>query len=334
MSIGFSTAIHAKLREAQTNDPQGIISGRDARGLDLAARKAILASKRPQATYRAAQRTIDSALGLPMTPATHGFLERFEARGKDAVAARVAALHPPPSPPPALEQALEQALTSSFGATGGVKILSSTVQAGHTFLTIGNVTPLGQLRAKVELIKDASGKPAIGSVALEARPTLVAPGDRAKVEDALKSSFGISGAKVPGLTIDTVGNTMRYHSLIEGAGGLRQISTVERDTTTGDFSLGSFDYSEARLRRMALPVMVREALQLGEQIGPNGALEVYLRASQRTPESLSLITDPAESAVGFQPGEVQLFAGSLLGDNGVYLTYSPASSSWRVESFN
>lgn len=334
MSIGFSKAIHAKLREAQTNDPQGVISGRDARGLDLTARKAIAASKRPLATYRAAARTIDAALALPMTAATHAFLERFKTRGQDAVEARLGALHPPAPPSAALEATLAQALENSFHASGGVKILSSTVQAGHTFLTIGNVTPLGLLRAKVELITDGSGQPAIGSVALEARPSLVAPGDRAKVEAALEGSLGVAGAKVPGLAIDTAGNIMRYHSLIEGAGGLRQAATVERDTTSGDFSLASLDYSEARLRQMALPVMVREALSLGEQIGPNGALEVYLRASSLTPESLSLITDPSESAVGFQPGEVQLFLGSLLGDNGVYLTYSPASSAWRVESFN
>lgn len=334
MSIGFSKAIQAKLHEAETNDPHGVVSGRDARGLDLTARKAIAASKRPQATYQAAQRTIDQALALPMTAATHGFLERFKARGQAAVEARRAALHPPPPPSAALEQTLAQALGNSFGATGGVKILASTVQAGHTFLTIGNVTPLGLLRAKVELLAGASGQPSIGSVALEARPSLVAPGDRAKVEDALQGSLGIAGAKVPGLTVDTAGNIMRYHSLIEGPGGMKQAATVERDTTTGAFSLASLDYSEARLRQMALPVMVREALSLGEQIGPSGALEVYLRASALTPESLSLISDPSESAVGFQPGEVQLFAGSLLGDNGVYLTYNPASSAWRVESFN
>lgn len=310
---------------AINNDREGRVSEEDARRLRTTGLDKIRGSKRPETTFRATSLGIDAALKLPMTDATRGYLSRYAVAGETVAKARRQELDSG-SVAPALSARVNQALVNSFGLTGGVELTASTVQAGKTFVDLGQITAIGELSARVELTEDDQGQPVIGSVQLKTRPSLIDPTLRSSLESALLGA-GLHDPAIEAAAAAPGGGWLVLARSSTGTSAHKVISAP------GGPNVTPFVPDEETLKALALPLAAQRGLDLAKNIGPSAELEVYLRAGQRTAADLELISDP-DDGPGFNPGELQVAAYSVLGDSAVYVTSNPVTGGYRVDDVN
>jgi len=171
------------------------------------------------------------------------------------------------------------------------------------------------------------------SVKLRESVPAVDPTLRRALEDGLRSS-GVTRPKVLGLSRSHQhdGVSERWVAY-DSSAGMKVVPY--RFDAQGPVGAQPWSMRDEQLGQLVLDLARDRALELAANVGDEARLEVHARAAVRTAADVVEVTDPGESAVGFDAAtERQFQVSSTWGDNAVFVTIHKQTGALRVEDFN
>jgi hypothetical protein len=229
----------------------------------------------------------------------------------------------------------EAAIADATGVTRDARLVQLRPRDGGTYLDLEYARPDGGVLALVLRLSTSHSDVAIRAYSPGLDPEL-----RHNLADTIQSKLGGAAVDVVG-ALATDGSTYlaldRKATATTTPARLTRVdfaaSTVTRLTLQSDSSPVPTD----ELAALALSAARHRAEVLVADAGADdmALLEVLLRTAWATPDDLERITDPADSAVGFDPATevAQFMLGAVWGDNAVFITFARAGTV-RVEAFN
>ena len=229
----------------------------------------------------------------------------------------------------------EAAIADSTGVTRDARLVQLRPRDGGTYLDLEYTRPDGGVLAIVLQLSSSHDDVSIRAYSPGLDPEL-----RHNLADTIQSKLGGSALDVVGaFAIDGSTYLALDRAASSGTAPARltrvdfAASTVKKLTLQSDTS----PVPTAQLAELALSAARHRAETLVADAGaPDMALlEVLLRTAWTTPDDLERITDPADSAVGFDPATevAQFMLGSVWGDNAVFVTFA-RTGAVRIEAFN